>query len=287
MGKRKSPKLLKIVLRIAALLLLLVLLCTAVYFLFLPKITLVSDSSFQQVYTSSDMWSLRLEYASHGFRLKVMKLADSAFDSADAFKSALSKAKGRAVILSPLASEYCVVNEIRMSELLEKSIVVGINIYPVNECFDFTLVPNEKSGWIEAATSLEAETSKMSQNVALVYESEVGSYVEDIVSCFPNGHVSEFKKVSGTSLFPTNTLNAMDEQGIVIAMCPYVSSFHRFFVGNTTVQWIVDYRFASVVPKTNLYGIVVPDLSVVIGISKTTEKGAYVSDSLPYKYVKK
>ena len=287
MGKKKSPKLLKIVLRIAALLLLLVLLCTAVYFLFFPKITLVSDSSFQQVYTSSDMWSLRLEYASHGFRLKVMKLADSAFDSEDAFKSALSKAKGRAVILSPLASEYCVVNEIRMSELLEKSIVVGINIYPVNECFDFTLVPNEKSGWIEAATILEAETSKMSQNVALVYESEVGSYVEDIVSCFPNGHVSEFKKVSGTSLFPTNTLNAMDEQGIVIAMCPYVSSFHRFFVGNTTVQWIVDYRFASVVPKTNLYGIVVPDLSVVIGISKTTEKGAYVSDSLPYKYVKK
>ena len=287
MGKRKSPKLLKIVLRIAALLLLLVLLCTAVYFLFLPKITLVSDSSFQQVYTSSDMWSLRLEYASHGFRLKVMKLADSAFDSEDAFKSALSKAKGRAVILSPLASEYCVVNEIRMSELLEKSIVVGINIYPVNECFDFTLVPNEKSGWIEAATILEAETSKMSQNVALVYESEVGSYVEDIVSCFPNGHVSEFKKVSGTSLFPTNTLNAMDEQGIVIAMCPYVSSFHRFFVGNTTVQWIVDYRFASVVPSDNLYGVVVPDLSVVIGISKTTEKGAYVSDSLPYKYVKK
>ena len=287
MGKRKSPKLLKIMLRIVALLLLLVLLCAAVYFLFFPKITLVSDSSFQQVYTSSDMWSLRLEYASHGFRLKAMKLADSAFDSEDAFKSALSKAKGRAVLLSPLASEYCVVNEIRMSELLEKSIVVGINIYPVNECFDFTLVPNEKSGWIEAATILEAETSKMSQNVALVYESEVGSYVEDIVSCFPNGHVSEFKKVSGTSLFPTNTLNAMDEQGIVIAMCPYVSSFHRFFVGNTTVQWIVDYRFASVVPKTNLYGIVVPDLSVVIGISKTTEKGAYASDSLPYKYVKK
>ena len=287
MGKRKSPKLLKIMLRIVALLLLLVLLCAAVYFLFFPKITLVSDSSFQQVYTSSDMWSLRLEYASHGFRLKVMKLADSAFDSEDAFKSALSKAKGRAVTLSPLASEYCVVNEIRMSELLEKSIVVGINIYPVNECFDFTLVPNEKSGWIEAATILEAETSKMSQNVALVYESEVGSYVEDIVSCFPNGHVSEFKKVSGTSLFPTNTLNAMDEQGIVIAMCPYVSSFHRFFVGNTTVQWIVDYRFASVVPSDNLYGVVVPDLSVVIGISKTTEKGAYVSDSLPYKYVKK
>ena len=73
----------------------------------------------------------------------------------------------------------------------------------------------------------------------------------------------------------------------MLAMCPYVSSFHRFFVGNTTVQWIVDYRFASVVPSDNLYGVVVPDLSVVIGISKTAEKGVYASDSLPYRYVKK
>ena len=277
----------KTVLRIAALLVLLVLLCAAVYFLFFPKITLVSDSSFRQVYTSSDIRSLRLEYAGRGVRLKVLKLADSAFDSADAFKAALGKAKGSAVILSPLASEYCMVNEIRVSGLLEKSLVVGINMNPENECFDVTLVPDEKTGWIEAAVALEAETSKMARNVGLVYESETISYVEDIVSCFPEGHVSEFGKTSGTSLFPANTLEAMDGQGIVIAMCPYVSSFNRFFSNGTTVQWIVDYRFTSVVPSGNLYGVVVPDLSVVIGISKTSEKGVYSSEPLPYKYVKK
>ena len=277
----------KTVLRIAALLVLLVLLCAAVYFLFFPKITLVSDSSFRQVYTSSDIRSLRLEYAGRGVRLKVLKLADSVFDSADVFKAALGKAKGRAVILSPLASEYCMVNEIRVSGLLEKSLVVGINMNPENECFDVTLVPDEKTGWIEAAVALEAETSKMARNVGLVYESETISYVEDIVSCFPEGHVSEFGKTSGTSLFPANTLEAMDGQGIVIAMCPYVSSFNRFFSNGTTVQWIVDYRFTSVVPSGNLYGVVVPDLSVVIGISKTSEKGVYSSEPLPYKYVKK
>ena len=213
MGKKKSPKLLKIVLRIVALVLLLVLLCAAVYFLLFPKITLVSDSSFRQIYPSSDLWSLRLEYASQGFRLKVMKLADSAFDSEDSFRAALSKVKGRAVLLSPLASEYCVVNEIRICELLEKSIVVGINIDSASRCFDVTLVPDEKSGWIEAATALEAETSGMSQNVALVSESEGIFYLEDIISCFPEGHISEFKKISGASLFPSRTLEAMDIPG--------------------------------------------------------------------------
>ena len=287
MGKKKCPKLLKIVLRIFALLLLLVLLCAAVYFLLFPKITLVSDSSFQQIYPSSDLWSLRLDYASHGVRLKVMKLADSAFDSEEAFQAALSRAKGRAVLLSPLASEYCVVNEIRISELLERSIVVGININSDNACFDVTLVPDEKSGWIEAATDLEAETSAMSQNVALVYESEGISYIDDIVSCFPEGHVSGFMKISGASLFPSTTLREMDEQGIVIAMCPYVSSFHRFFVNSTTVQWIVDYRFESVVPAENLYGVVTPDFGVVPEISENAEKNGHSSEALPYMYVRK
>ena len=277
----------KRVLRIVAVLLLLVLMCAGVYFLFFPKITLVADSSFLQVYRSSDMRSLRLEYASHGVRLRVLKLADSAFDSDEQFIAALGKAGGRAVLLSPLASEYCIRCGIDAAELLQRSLVLGIHTLSGYGYFDITLVPDEKSGWIEAATVLEAETSKMSQNVALVYESGDITYVEDIVSCFPDGHVSEFKKASGSSLFPTTTFSAMDEQGILIAMCPYVSNFQRFFISGTTVRWVVDYRFASVVPPDNLYGVVMPDLGVVIGISKTGEKGVYASDSLPYRYVKK
>ena len=112
MGKKMISRTWKWVLRIAAALCLLVLVCAAVYFLLFPKITLVSDSSFQLVYPSSAIRSLRLEYASHGFRLKVMKLADSAFDSEKEFRTALKSAKGRAVVLSPLASEYCAASSV-------------------------------------------------------------------------------------------------------------------------------------------------------------------------------
>ena len=127
----------------------------------------------------------------------------------------------------------------------------------------------------------------MSQNVALVYESEGISYIEDIVSCFPNGHVSEFKKIPGSSLFPTNTKAAMDEQGIVLALCPYVSSFHRFFVSESTVKWIVDYRFASVVPEENLYGVVMPDLELIPEILGSADKEKRSTGYLTYIYVKK
>ena len=273
--------------RIVFVLLSVALVLAAVYILAFPRITFVSDSAFRQVYTSSDLWSLRLDYASHGKRLSVLKLSDSAFDSPELFSSALAKAGGKTVVLSPLASEYAIIEGIDVSSLLEKSIVLGISMNTDSECFDCTLVPEEVSGWTKAATALAEETSKMSQNVALVYESEVISYIEDIVSCFPVGHVSEFKRLAGTSLFQTNTLAEMDEQGILIAMCPYVASFHRFFNKETSVLWIVDYRFAPVVPEDNLYGVVMPDFGALPDISGEVEKNSRGVDVLPYTYVKK
>ena len=91
----------------------------------------------------------------------------------------------------------------------------------------------------------------------------------------------------GTSLFQTNTLAAFDEKGIVFAMCPYVTSFHRFFSKETTVQWITDYRFSSVVPEANLYGLVTPDFESVLEIARNVEKGSRSIEALAYTYVKK
>lgn len=287
MGKKKKSKIVKWALRVVIALAALALVCTAVYFLFFPRITLVADSSFQQVYRSSDLWKLRLDYAGRGRRLSVLNLADSAFDSEEQFRSALGKAKGKAVVLSPIVSAYAISEGIDVSALLEKSIVLGISMDKESECFDCTLVPDEKSGWGEAATIIASETSMMSQNVALVYENEGISYIEDIVSCFPSGHISEFKKIPGSSLFPSNTKTAMDEQGIVLALCPYVSSFHRFFVTETAVKWIVDYRFASVVPEDNLYGVVTPEFALIPEILNYVGKDTRSIETLPYIYVKK
>ena len=287
MGKRKMSKMGKWALRIALAVLALLLVSCAVYFLFFPRITLVADSSFVQVYPSSEIWKLRWDYASHGRRLCVLKLADSSFDSPDGFKAAVSGARGKTVVLSPIVSEYSIQEEIDVSALLSRSIVLGIHTNSGTGCFDCTLVPDEKSGWIEAATSLEADTSKMSCNVALVYEYESITFAEDIISCFPTGHVSVFQRMPGTSLFQTNTLAEFDEQGIVFAMCPYVTSFHRFFTKETAVQWITDYRFSQVVPADNLYGLVTPDFEAVLGIAKNVEKGSRSEETLSYVFVKK
>ena len=287
MEKKRKTKIGKWAQRIVLALVALLLVCAAVYFLLFPKITLVSDSTFQQVYKSSEIWKLRLDYAGSGKRLSVLKLDDSAFDSEEQFRSALGKAKGKTVVLSPIVSAYAIWSGIDVSSLLEKSLVFGISMNTESECFDCTLVPDEKSGWVEAAAIIAEETSNMSQNVALIYESDTISYIEDIVSCFPGGHVSKFERIPGSSLFPSNTKTAMDEQGIVLALCPYVVSLNRFFSTETTVMWIVDYRFASVVPEDNLYGVVMPDLTQIPEIMGYVYKDRRGIDYLTYIYVKK
>ena len=79
----------------------------------------------------------------------------------------------------------------------------------------------------------------------------------------------------------------MDRQGIVLAMCPYVSTFYRFFSNETTVQWVVDYRFASVVPEKNLYAVVIPDFAGLQYVAEDVEKHSHTLGTLPYIYVKR
>ena len=261
--------------------------CAALYLFGFQHITIAADNSFLQVIPSSDLMKLRLDFALHGKRLSVMKLKDEYFSYSDLFQAALSMVKGDVVVLSPMVSEYAIDQGVDVSSLLNNSLVIGISMKTDDMPFDCTLVPDELSGWLEASEAIEAEISRMSQNVALVYSSGDVSYAQDIIDAFPTGHVSGFKKVGRNGSFVSDTLAAMDEQGIVIALCPYVSSFYWFFNKETTTQWVVDYRFASVVPEKNLYAVVIPDFSVLTDISQRVEKGSRSQESLPYIYVKR
>lgn len=261
--------------------------CAALYLFGFQRITIAADNSFLQVIPSSDLMKLRLDFALHGKRLSVVKLKDEYFSYSDLFQAALSLVKGDVVVLSPMVSEYAIDQGVDVSSLLADSLVIGISMKTDDMPFDCTLVPDELSGWLEASSAIEAEISRMSQNVALIYSSGDVSYAQDIIDAFPTGHVTEFRKMGRDGSFAMNTLAAMDEQGIVIALCPYVSTFYRFFNNETTTQWVVDYRFASVVPENNLYAVVIPDLSVLMDISQRVEKGSRSEESLPYIYVKR
>lgn len=271
---------------ISSLVLVLVAFLAFVYFVLFDSFTLVSDISFNQVY-SSYLMKDRLHYAAKGLRLRVKTLDETCFYDKESFIAELSRIKGDYVLLSPLPSWYACQNEVNVSNLLPGSVVLGIGAESAVGYFDCLLVSDERAGWVEAGKAMAAETSSMSQNIGLVYDLDSIDYASDIIGCFRENRVSVFNRDGSSRLFASTTLDAMNKQGIVLALCPYATSFNSFFNSDSTVSWVVDYRLASVVPSENLYGVVRPDLSLVLELAKATQKGQLSMNSLGYCYEKK
>lgn len=259
----------------------------AVYFLAFDTVSLFSDTSFRQVVPSGTITKLRLRLALDGKRLNVVAMPDQCFGSPDVFRSVLASSDCDYAILSPVPAAYAVINEVDVSDLLPDTVVVGIHDGTGISCFDVSLVSDELSGWEAAAAAISAETASMSRNIALVYENEIEELAQAIVNLFPAGHVTEFRKKGALRMFASSSLDTMDEQGIVLAMCPYVNGFANFFNRENPVSWIVDYRFASTVPAASLYGVVAPDFGSLPAILRNAEKGSRMTVTLDYIYEKR
>lgn len=259
----------------------------AVYFAVFGTVTVVCDNSFGQVVPSGSLTSLRLKLALEGKRLRVVTLQDRYLNSPDLFRARLASEGGPCVILTPVPAAYAVINEVDVSALLPDTVVIGIHDGTGTAFFDVTLVSDELSGWKAVASALQAESGSMARNVALVYENAVDELAQDIVDSFPAGHVTEMRKDGTARMFAIASFNTMDSQGIVLALCPYVTGFASFFSEQHSVMWIVDYRFAPTVPDANLYGVVTPDLGSLPAIIDEASKGSRTAVSLPYVYEKR
>ncbi len=259
----------------------------AVYFLAFDSMALVTDSAFMQVVPSGTIGGLRMSLAGKGMRLKVVQLPDDTLRSAGLFSSALAALKDDYIVLTPVSAAYAVNNEIDVSELKPSSVVLAVHDDSALRYFDCTFVSDEMSGWEKASEAIGSETTSMSQNIGLVYDEKGRTLAQGIVSCFPDGHVTEFGREGASKLFASNTLGEMDRLGIVLAMCPYVGGFSDFFGSESSVSWITDYRLARVVPDGKLYGIVLPDFRSIADAARQTQKGDHSSAVLRYVYEKK
>ena len=285
MGKKVRHKLNGLLLIVVAIIALVILAC-AIYFLALPTFTIVSDSAFSAVLPKAELRRLGLSMATKGIRLKIEAFENDSFYAPESFSSRLERVKGKWVILGPTASSYSVQNEISVRDILDHSVTIGIYADPDTNLFDCTLVSDFTSGWIEAATTISDEMSKTSRNTALVYDNSVILLAQDIESCFQTGWLSVYEDDGQSRLFVSTTLSEMDKQNIVIALCPYETRLNDFFKNPSSLSWVVDYRFAPVVPQSQLYGMVIPKFKETFEKVMKITKGSIETIVLEYRYEK-
>lgn len=281
MGKVRRGKLVVSIVCLAVLLSL-----CALYFLAFPTFTMVSDPAWSACFTFSDVLKLRFSYLLDGYRLRIVRLESDSFYDIGIFSARLGRLGGRYVLLGPVSTSYAVSNGLDVLTLLGSSIVLGMGSSGSSQ-FDALMISDEKSGWESAARALARESSGSSSNVALVYDSTMVPFASDIIGCFGANAVSAFDRSGYGNLYADDVRKAMDKQSIAIAMCPYVGDFEQFFKSESSISWVVDYRFSEAVPSSNLYGVVHPVLTGLVERAAGISKGSHETLALEYEYEKR
>ena len=301
--KKKSKVLLGIIIVLLAILAV----AALFYFVIFDRFVLVSDPAWSYLLPSSELFSLRLTLAQKGLRLVVVNPPASSLDDSSSFTPmllSLASSKNVAVLLGPLAS-YCAVQfDVEVSVLLENSVVYGIFSQSCTN-FDVTLVSDVNAGWTEAAeavlatevgTGFSQESSQsskgktMAQKLAVVHDSDGISAYGAIVEVISQDSVLDYCDDGQDHLFVSTCVSNMQQQQVVLALCPHLENLYDLVVLDESVSWIVDYRYASIVPKQQLFGYVLPDLSGTLGQADFNKKDSGPASSvitLKYKYVGK
>ena len=261
--------------------------CAALYFLAFDTLVFVTDSAYSQVIPAKDIFSLRIHCLFRGVRLRVLRLPDSVFENPATFSAAVPGMKGTYVLLSPVAAEQAKRSRVEMSQILSSSVVAAIDADDSRDLFDITFVSEDALAWEKAALSLASELRPMSQNAALVYDSQTSFDVKDIIDGFDTGRLSVFYSDGSRRLFNSETASTLKELSVVVAMCPHLTGLADLVRDSGSVSWIVDYRFAAVIPRDSLYGVIVPDLKAAADSLLETKKGQDLSLPLEYTYEKR
>ena len=279
-SKKASKKAKRALIVLSVLLLLAAALC-AVYFFCFGRFVLVSDPAFSYLLPNSTLLRLRLALASAGKRLVVVNVTSTDLSSASSFTPILLSLSAKEILLSPVASECAVAYDLNVSSLLADSIVYGTWSQSCS-LFDATIISDVNAGWTEVGHALVT----MSQNVGVVYDSLGTSAYQAIENSFSGNGLIAYPYDGESGLYYSNTLSDMDEKQVVLAVCSHLETFYNFFSFDSSVSWIVDYRYAKMVPKKQLYGIVVPDLAGLGSklVEQPAQKGSQTVYTLDYKY---
>jgi hypothetical protein len=274
-----------------AVLFLLAALC-AIYFLFFSRFVLVSDPAWTYLLPKSELFSLRLELAKAGKRLVVVDATASDLSSTSSLNPMFLNLNAKELLLSPLVSQAVVAFDLNVSALLENTVVYGLWSHSCS-LFDVTVISDVNTGWTQAALALVqqwSDSQTVAQNLAVVYDSKGSSALQAIESVISSRNLIPYFYDGTSQLYYSNTAKDMNEKQVVLALCPHLENLYELVSQDCSISWIVDYRYEKLVPKIQLYGVVLPNLSglfkTISGSSatETAQKGSGQTYTLEYKY---
>lgn len=249
---------------VPAILILVIAAAAAVYFFMFETFTIVQDTLWKQIMPISSYLDLGIKLAKEKTRLRIVTIdQNTAFDEVGLSQTFAKLDTGEKILASPVITAAAIYMNIDVEELLVQSYVYGIGPDNGKGLFDTVLTSDDLSGWSMAAKTVWQE------NMVAAVVADASSHnqcreVYTIINDNSNVNVDSVYKYNVDdygSVFAAAILEDMMENGVNIVFCPHTDLMRDFFTKDeNNLKWVTDYRFSYVVPKSNLLGVVCPDI---------------------------
>jgi hypothetical protein len=231
-------------------------------FLLMPRVVFVFDGIYATTQWKAEGAATRWMLLRHGY-LATTIVADPVPPSRDLLGSVLSRRRTKAVVFSPYLSAIETVS--RQSE--GGPALVGMGPLAAEQpMFDVVLVASDGAGWDDAARFAVQRREQTRLPAAVVYQ-EGTEQSEEAARLFSSAFdddslvmVSQHEGEGGRSV-ASSRLDILEQHKAMLVAAPPLEQFEAYFEKDNGLQWIVDVRYASVVPLSQLAAVVADDLA--------------------------
>jgi len=228
--------------------------------LFMPKAVFVLDDLYEDTVWAKNETSVRWVLFKQGLWVQTKTI-----DLGKPEQTLYSLPKNtELMVFSPLSSALLSKQNLSLKDFFPQNQPLLLGMGPLARnagLFDFILIVQEGEGWDEAALYLKKKSADTPLMTALLttLESRAGKIFEET---FDNEHLLVIEQSSSaqTEVYAQSIVKTMQAQSVLQVVAPELQNPSVFFSSDDTLSWVVDIRFADLVPKNQLLLAVGDDL---------------------------
>jgi hypothetical protein len=223
----------------------------------LPRVVFFLDTPYAQTQWAQTGKDTQWMFLKKGFHCQVV-LVDELPLKGEVLSGFAEDKRTKAMVFSPLLTALLQ----DTTPQLEQPLSIGMGPLGLgNGFFDIVLTASSDAGWSDAALLLKQKQEETHLISALLYQSG-DSFSEEAAKTFETAFADPSLvsivqgEKSGGEAFVNSVFASLQREHVLLIATPGVDQLDLYLGGDDSVQWVVDVRFAPIVPGNQLFAVI-------------------------------
>jgi hypothetical protein len=227
----------------------------------LPRVVFFLDEPYSQTQWKQTAKDTKWMFLKKGLHSQVI-LVDAMPLQEDILARIAGDKRTKAMVFSPLLTALLK----DTAPLVAQPLSIGMGPLGLdNGFFDIVLTASSDAGWYDTALFLKQKQDETHLVSALLYQSG-DEFSQEAARTFESAFadpslvsVAQGEKTGGKA-FVDSVFASLQREHVLLVATPGVDQFDLYLGGDDSVQWVVDVRFAPIVPTNQLFAVIADNL---------------------------